>query len=293
MLYKKKAPLLLFLLPGLLLMTVFLYYPFLQNLYNSLFNMTQPLLLPGQKQKFLGLDNYKRILTDPSIRIALKNSLLMMVLTVVFQVGLGLFFAILVNNIKRGQKVFRTIYFLPVVISASALGLMFKLLYNYDNGMLNQLLRSMGKPPVKWLSESLAFLMISIPILWSYVGFYFVIIYTGICDISEDIYEAAAIDGCTKTKSVFYITVPLLRGVICTCVTLAVTGALKVFDLPWIIVEKGAPNGTTHFLGTYMYQTAFGSQNWDYSAAIALLIVVLGVIVSKVVGRLIRPDENL
>ncbi|MSS63400.1 carbohydrate ABC transporter permease [Velocimicrobium porci] len=293
MLYKKKWPLIVFLIPGLIMMGVFLYYPFISNIGNSFYNMSSVVRMPGVELNFIGLENYKNLFKDPYIKIALKNSFLMMILTVIFQVGLALVFAILVNSIRRGQQLFRTLYFFPVVISASALGLLFKLFYDYNGGMLNQILEKMGKEPVMWLSESLAFTMISIPVLWSYVGFYFVIILTGICDIPDDVYEAAAIDGCSGFKSVFYITVPLLRGVLCTCITLAVTGALKVFDLPWMLAEKGAPNGTTHFLGTYMYHTAFSNNNFDYGSTIALFIVVVGVIVSKAVDFIVKPDKNL
>jgi raffinose/stachyose/melibiose transport system permease protein len=159
--------------------------------------------------------------------------------------------------------------------------------------MLNQLMEHLGKEPINWLAPSIAFIMISIPTLWSYVGFYFVILLTGINGISDDVYEAADIDGCTKFKQVFYITLPLLRGVICTCVILGVTGALKVFDLPWAIVPKGAPQGLTHFLGTYMYEQTFTIGNFDYGSTIALLIVIFGVVVSWIVNRIIRPDDNL
>jgi raffinose/stachyose/melibiose transport system permease protein len=293
MLYKKKWPLIIFLIPGLLMMGIFLYYPFLKNLTNSVYQMSQVVRLKGNTWDYIGFENYKTLLTDPFIRIALKNSFIMMALTVIFEVGLALLFAILVNSIKRGQQIFRTVYFFPVVISASALGLLFKLFYTYDGGMLNQILTHFGQEPVNWLSKSLAFIMISIPTLWAYVGFYFVIILTGICDISEDVYEAAAIDGCTKFKAVFHITLPLLRGVLCTCTTLAVTGALKVFDLPWMLAEKGAPNGATHFLGTYMYQTAFGKGNWDYGSTIALFIVLVGIIVARIVNTILKPDANL
>lgn len=107
---------------------------------------------------------------------------------------------------------------------------------------------------------------------------------TGLSDISDDIYEAAAIDGCSKFKQVFYITLPMLKPVFATCVTLAVTGALKVFDLPWVMVPNGAPQGSTHFLGTYMYQQTFGLGNYDYGSTLSLLIVVMGVLVSWIVG---------
>jgi len=293
MLYKKKLPLLAFLLPGFILMLVFLYAPFIENMINSFYDMTSFVKMPGKEFKFIGFENFAKIFSDPKIKIAIINSIKMMGLTIVFQVGIAFILAVLVNSIKRGQQIFRTVYFFPIVISATAIGLLFKLFYNYNGGMLNQLLKALDKQPINWLAPAIAFIMVSIPTLWSYVGFYFVIMLTGITGISEDVYEAAAIDGCSKFKQVFYITIPLLRGVICTCVTLAVTGALKVFDLPWVIVPKGAPQGVTHFLGTYMYEQTFTIGNIDYGSTIALAIVILGVIVSRLVTKILKPDENL
>ena len=275
------------------MMLIFLYKPFLENIWNSFYDMKSVVKMPGQEFKWIGLENYQNLFVDPKIKIGLINSLKMMGLTIVFQIGIALLLAILVDSIKHLQQFFRIVYFFPIVISATAIGLIFKLFYNYNGGMLNQLLEAMGKDSVNWLSPELAFLMVSIPTLWSYVGFYFVILLTGINGISDDIYEAAKIDGCTKAKQVFYITIPLLRGVICTCITLGVTGALKVFDLPWAIVPKGAPQGVTHFLGTYMYEQTFTIGNIDYGSTIALLIVVFGVAASLIVSKILRPDDNL
>ena len=232
------------------------------------------------------------MLTDPDLRIAIWNSLKMMILTIIFQVGIAFVLAVLVSNVKKMQQFFRTVYFFPVVISATAIGLIFKLFYNYNGGMLNQILEGLGQEPVNWLKPTLAFIMVAIPTLWSYVGFYFVIILTGLSDIPEEIYEVASIDGCSKFKQVFYITIPMLRGVICTCVVLAVTGALKVFDLPWVLVPNGAPQGLTHFLGTYMYQSTFGMNNYDYGSALAVLIVILGIVVSRIVNMVVQPDKD-
>lgn len=292
MLYRKKWPLIIFLVPSLIFLVVFLYIPFLNNIKNSLYDMTTPVLLQGQTWKFIGIDNYKRMLTDPDLRTSILNSLKMMVLTVVFQVGIAFVLAVMVSQTKRMQQFFRTVYFFPVVISATAIGLIFKLFYNYNGGMLNQLLELVGKSPVNWLSPALAFIMVAIPTLWSYVGFYFVIILTGLSDIPEDIYEVASIDGCSKFKQVFYITFPMLRGVLCTCVVLAVTGALKVFDLPWVLVPNGAPQGLTHFLGTYMYQSTFGMNNYDYGSALAVLIVILGIAVSRGINIVVKPENQ-
>ena len=292
MIYKKKWPLIIFLLPSLIFLIVFLYIPFFNNIKNSLFDMTTPVLLDGQVWKFIRIDNYRRMLTDPDLRIAIWNSLKMMFLTIIFQVGIAFILAVLVSNIRKMQQFFRTVYFFPVVISATAIGLIFKLFYNYNGGMLNQILETFGQEPVNWLKPTLAFIMVAIPTLWSYVGFYFVIILTGLSDIPDEIYEVASIDGCSKFKQVFYITIPMLRGVICTCVVLAVTGALKVFDLPWVLVPNGAPQGLTHFLGTYMYQSTFGMNNYDYGSALAVLIVILGIVVSRVVNTIVQPDKD-
>ncbi|CAM2076208.1 MAG: sugar ABC transporter permease [uncultured Clostridium sp.] len=292
MLYKKKWPLVIFLLPSVLFLIIFLYIPFFNNIKNSLFDMTTPVLLGGQSWKFIGLDNYKRMLTDPDLRVSILNSLKMMTLTIIFQVGIAFVLAVLVSNVKKMQQFFRTVYFFPVVISATAIGLIFKLFYNYNGGMLNQILVAFGQEPVNWLKPTLAFIMVSIPTLWSYVGFYFVIILTGLSDIPDEIYEVASNDGCSKLKQVFYITIPMLRGVICTCIVLAVTGALKVFDLPWVLVPNGAPQGLTHFLGTYMYQSTFGMNNYDYGSALAVLIVILGIIVSRIINIIVQPDKD-
>lgn len=291
MLYKKKWPLVIFILPGILFMLIFLYIPFIENIKNSFFDMTSIVTMPGLEPKYIGFENYKSIFKDPFVRIAIVNSLKMMVLTVIFEVGIAFILAVMVNNIKRGAQIFRTVYFFPVVISATALGLLFRLFYYYDGGMLNQMLEALGKQPVNWLKPELAFLMICIPTLWSYVGFYFVILLTGLSDISDDIYEAASIDGCSKFKQVFYITIPLMKTVLITSITLAVTGALKVFDLPWVLVPKGAPQGLTHFLGTYMYQVTFGSNNFDYGSTLSVLIVIMGVVVSKVINVALKERD--
>lgn len=292
MLYKKKWPLLIFLVPGLLFMVIFLYIPFLENIKNSFYDMPAVVKMPGTEWRFLGLDNYKRLFTDPDVRTALINSLKMMVLTVIFEVGIAFVLAVMVSQIKRLQQLFRTVYFFPVVISATAIGLLFKLFYNYNGGMLNQIREFFRREPVNWLSPELAFIMVCIPTLWSYIGFYFVILLTGLSDIPDDVYEAASIDGCNRFMQVFYITFPMMKPVFFTSVTLAVTGALKVFDLPWVMVPNGAPQGSTHFLGTYMYQQTFGLNNYDYGSTLAVLIVLLGILVSRGVGFLTEDKEE-
>lgn len=284
MLYRDRRPLLVFLAPSFLLMLVMLYYPFVVNIGNSLFEIKG---LAGVPQEFLGLQNYTGMPQDPTMMVAIKNSLKIMALTVVFQVGLALILALMVDSIKRGQQFFRVVFFFPIVISATAIGLMFNLFYAFNGGMLNQILAMFGKDPLVWLSDSRAFMMIAIPVIWQYVGFYFVILLTGLSGVPEDVYESAAIDGTTGFKKTWYITLPLIRDVLITCATLSITGSIKVFDLPAVIAQNGAPKGLTYFLGTYMHNQTFVAGNIDYGSAIAVVIVLIGVVISQTVNRML------
>ena len=229
---------------------------------------------------------------NASLMPALINTLIMMLVTIVFQVGIAIILAIMVDNIGRGSKFFRTVYFFPIVISATALGLLFNLIFLYNKGMMNQLMEKMGHTDlIDWKAKGIALITMMVPVMWQYVGFYFVILITGLNNISVDLYEVASIDGATRWQRIRYITIPLMRNVICTCVVLAVTGALKVFDLPWVMFPKGMPQGTTFLTGTYMYYQTMEAMNVDYGSAIAVVIVALGIITSKVVNTIFKEVD--
>lgn len=289
--YKNKKPLWVFLLPAFMFMIVYLYYPFFKNIFNS-FQVIKTLGSSGEGLNSPWYLNYVEMFRDPNVWTSLKNTLIMTVVTIIGQVGIALILALLVDNIKGGAKFFRTVYFFPIVISATALGLLFNLIFLYDKGMLNQLLESLGKTTLTdWKGEGLAIFTMMLPVMWQYVGFYFVIIITGLNNISEDLYEVASIDGATRFQRIRYISLPLLHNVLCTCIVLAVTGALKVFDLPWTMFPKGMPMKTTFLTGTYMYYQTMEVKNVDYGSALALLIVVLGVVISKLVNSVFKEKD--
>lgn len=289
--YKNKKALFVFLVPAFLFMAVFLYYPFFQNIINS-FKQIPELGAPSKGWNGPWYANYLEMITDENMWTAMKNTLIMMVVTIVGQVGMAIVLAILVDNIKGGAKFFRTVYFFPIVISATALGLMFNLIFLYDKGMLNQLLEILGVTElIDWKGEKLAILTMMLPVMWQYVGFYFVILITGLNNVSGELYEAASIDGATRFQRIRYISLPMIHNVICTCVVLGVTGALKVFDLPWTMFPKGMPLGETWLTGTYMYYQTFNTKNIDYSSAIAVLIVVLGIVTAKVVNTVFKEKD--
>lgn len=290
--YKNQKAVPFFLIPAFLFMFVSLYYPFVQNIINSFMHIKY-IGTSGGELNTPVLKNYITMIQDPKMLIALKNTGIMIIATIIGQVGLALLFALLVSNIKKGSGFFRTVFFFPIVISATALGLLFNLIFLYDKGMINQILQFVGyldistNELIDWKAEHAMFTMMT-PVIWQYVGFYFVILLTGLAGIPQELYEAAFIDGGTKWQTVKYITLPLLKNSIATCVVLAVTGALKVFDLPWTMFVNGMSD--TWLTGTYMYSKVYSDA--DYASAIAVVIVVLGVVLSVVVNRIFRQDAD-
>lgn len=285
MILKDRKYAILFLAPALVLIAVFLINPLLQTVYYSFTDWHQF----GKDKNFIGLENYIRLIRDPVVYIAIKNTLMLVALCIVFEVGLALILAMLIDSIKRGVKLFRTIYFFPVVISGSAIGLMFSLAYQYDYGLLNNILNIFGGDKKVWLTENSAAILSQIPYIWQMVGFYVVIFLTTISKIPSDIYESASIDGITGIKKSLYITLPLIKDVIVTSIIVVITSATKVFDIVFTITG-GGPVDSSQLLSTYMYQSAFTSNNQGYGCALAMTIVVIGVLLT-VLTNLMSPKE--
>ena len=290
--YKNKKIIIFFLIPAFIFMLVFLYYPFVRNIINSFQHIKYMGTASGEWNNPV-FKNYINIFKDPKMLLALKNTGIMIVATIVGEVGIALILALLVSNIKKGSGFFRVVYFFPIVVSATALGLLFNLIFLYDKGMINQFLQFIGvldaskNQLIDWKASHSIMTML-IPVVWQYVGFYFVILLIGLSGIPMDLYEAAAIDGASKLQRVRYITIPLLRNSICTCVVLAVTGALKVFDLPWTMFPGGMAD--TWLTGTYMYSNVYSDV--DYASAIGVVIVLIGVVLSFVVNRLFKTKSD-
>ena len=305
--YKNKKPIIFFLFPAFLFMIVYLYYPFVESIVTSFFKvkkLSDPIIM----ENFVGTKWYEKMISEiwdykktfetgsfvwghGKLLIALKNTGITIIATIFGQVGLALVLSLMVSNIKKGAGVFRVVFFFPIIVSATALALLFNLIFQFEGGLINQLGSMLGildEAKFNWHLELPMFTMLS-PVIWQYVGFYFVILLTGISGIPEDLYEAASIDGASKLQRIRFITLPLLKNSISTCVVLAVTGALKVFDLPYTMFKNGV--GDTWLTGTYMYQQS--QANVAYASTLAILIVVLGVLLSVIVNNIFKTDDSL
>lgn len=284
---KRQRTAIIFLIPAVVLLLCFMIYPLGKTIFYSFtawYNFST-------EQTFIGLDNYKELIANPVIRVALRNTVILMAGVLIFQIGFALILAIMVDGIRHCFKFFRTIYFFPIVISATAIGLMFTLIYKYEYGLLNYFVVLFGGEKQVWINEKSSIYLALIPVVWQYVGFYFVIFLTGIANIPADIYESAMLDGIRPLQKAAYITIPMLRSVLTSSIVLVISGCFKVFDIIFM-VTNGGPLDSSQLLSTYMYQKAFARGNGGYASSIAIVMIVLGVAVTSVLRKLLSGGEE-
>lgn len=286
---RDKKAICIFVAPAFLMFVIILIIPIFQMIYYSFCDYAA--LTPP---KFIGLDNYKKLLTnDSTFRIALKNSIFFMIFSAVSQQVVGLLLAVLLTNIPKGRNLFKNIYYLPCVLSSAALGLLWAFMFNPKIG-INQLLAKFGIEGPLWLMESSGFIVlpmwvIAFVALWQYVGQNMMLYMAQITGISKDIYEAAAIDGASKVKAFRYITMPLVKPMVITSLSLNCIGSLKFFDLVYNMTQ-GGPNHRTEVLATQLYAEGFNYFKYGYASAISVILLILCLVVTLLVKKVIKTE---
>jgi ABC-type sugar transport system permease subunit len=286
-----------FLLPAAMIMLAFMFVPMVNTIIISFQSWNG--LTPAT---WVGLGNYQDLVRDSLFLNALGHTVLFVLVTVAFQTIIPLLVAVLLFSGIRGQGirgsvVFRTIYFMPVVISLAISGLLWSIIYDPSNGVLNLVLSDLGlrglaKP---WLADTSTVLpSIMVVSIWQSLGFYLVIFFAGLQGIPRDMYEAAAIDGANAWQRFARVTVPLLAPVITVVVVLNTINGIKAFDQIWVMTA-GGPTHASDTLGTYLYYTAFGAYGsanpeLGYASAIGVVILVLSVLISIGQMRLGRAE---
>lgn len=274
-LYGNKKTILLYLLPALLVLGVFVYYPMVLNIFYSFFKWSAF----SEKKIFVGIENYVRVLQDPVTWTAFKNNILYAAISVLCQCGIGLILAAALEEVilRRFQKFFRSVLFIPSVISVSVIGLLWQLIYNPNIGIVNAFLVLIGKPEWQhvWLGESgTAIFAIIFVSQWQYTGYIMLLYLVGLHKIPSELYESAVIDGANPIHKFLYITVPQLKETILVVTVITVIGAFKVFSEVYIMTS-GGPGRSSEVLATAMYRSAFRNDEMGIATAMAGIIFVI------------------
>ena len=264
----------LFLLPAVVLFLVFIIYPIVSSVYYSMFNWNGI----GPAIKFVGLDNFKQILSDQVFIKAAGNALVIVVLSLAVQLPLALALAIMVGRDLPGRAFFRTIFFMPYVLSEVIAGIIWLSLFSPDpdRGLINALLTLIpGVQAQNFLGDiNMVMPVVFVVLTWKYFGLHMLLDMAGLQNIPKEVEEAAMIDGASRWQTVWYVTIPLLRSTLLTSVYLSVLGSLTQFNLIWIM-SKGGPVNASESMATYMYRFGFIRFWLGYGSAVALVMLLI------------------
>lgn len=274
-LYNNKKTIFLYVSAAFLFVVVFIYIPIIQNFAYSLYQWSSF----SKEKVFVGFKYYYRLFEDPIFYTALKNNALYAVISIFCQVFIGLVIASILEDkvMRKFQTFFRTIFFLPSVISITVVGLLWQLIYDPNIGIVNNFLMTVGLNDWThaWLGESTtAMLSVIFVSQWQYTGYISLLFLIAIQKIPAELYEAAMIDGASKIQTFFYITLPQVKNMVLVTSTITVIGAFKVFDEVYIMTG-GGPGNATEVLASYMYRVGFRNDEMGYAAAIATVVFVI------------------
>ena len=289
-LYSNKFRIFIFLLPALILFCGILIAPIVLSGYYSLFDWNGI----GEKT-YLGFANYYELFTSNSIGFlkALGNALLLALLSVGLQLPLALWLALKLGKGIKGERIFLSIFFMPVLISTVVIGQLWLKIYNPDYGILNVLLRSIGLESWAqiWLgSKATALGAVFVPILWQYVGYHMLLMYAGVKSVPPELREAAMLDGATDGQVNRYIVLPYIKPIIKISVIFAITGSLKSFDLIYVLTN-GGPFHATEVPSTLMINMLFLRNRYGMGSTIAVLLILLCFGFALLINRVFKEED--
>lgn len=270
---------LLFVLPSVVLLGVFMYYPLIQNFVYSFFRFSAF----SSSKVFIGFQNYAYLLKDDIVLTALRNNLRYAIVSVIFQVCFGLVLAAILEDraFRRISPLFRTMFFIPVTISISVICLLFGFIYRPMDGLLNQFLSLIGLNSLTrpWLGSAKTAIWATIAVSqWQSIGYVMMLFIVAIQKIPEELYEAAEIDGANKIQRFFVITLPQVREMFFVTTLITVTGSVMVFNEPYILTQGGGPGTSSITIAVHMYQSGFFKDMMGYASALAVVIFLISIV---------------
>lgn len=277
-----------FLLPAIVILIIFIGWPIVSSFITSTY------LWNGisTDKVFIGFENWGKLLQDSSFWAAFRNNVVVVFLSLLFQVPFAMALATFLDMTGKKGVLFKVVWFLPYLMSSVAIGILFKYVLDANYGLFATLSKLFGGGSVDLLGNpDVALFAVVGVICWQFIPFYMVYYLAAYGNIPTELYEAACIDGATRGQYFWRIALPSLKPTIISGATLSVIGSLKYFDLIFVMTG-GGPGVATELMSTYMYKTAFTSFNMGYGSAVAcgmfVLITIIALLTIKVLGRLGR-----
>ncbi len=285
---RNKLAIILFLIPAVVLFVGIIIVPMLCSGYYSLLEWDG--ITDGV---FVGIENYIHMFQDETFQRTVVHMLILAVCAVCVQLPIALLLALILASRVKGEKFFVTVFFIPVMMSTVVIGQLWLKIYNPQYGLLNSLLKAVGLEELckAWLGAQETVLMaVFIPMIWQYVGYHMLLLYAGIKSGSQDINEAARIDGANNRQIATYITVPLLKPVLRVCTIFAITGAFKAFDLIYVLTN-GGPAHASEVPSTLMFTNIFMKNKYGAGSSIAMFIIFVCFFAAIVIKKMFGKEE--
>lgn len=277
--------------PSTILLFVFVIFPLLWQLRWCLFSYR------GHGDAlFVGFDNFVRVFErSPKYWLSVKNTFIFTFGKLLIEIPLALVLAFILTRNIKGQSFFRTIFFMPSMISVAVMGVVFTYLFAHNTGVVNELLKAIGLKPIKWFAEgSTAMSVLMTASIWANFGLNMIFIMTGIQSISPDLYEAAELDGASAKQQFMRITIPMLGPVLQMVLMNAILGSLKVTD-EVLVLTDGRPNGKTEVMMTYIYKQFFqnaSAKDYGYGSALTIVTAIILAVLTVVYLKATRESSD-
>lgn len=286
---RNKKSIFLFLLPASLIYLGVVAFPIFSTVYNSFYRWNLV-----DVKKYIGFRNFVQLFTiDNIFRTSLVNTMLLMALSIIIQVPVAILLAIALSGNLKGNRYFKTVYFMPNILASVAIGLLWSFIYNPEFGLLNKVLEALGLGDKTglWLADEKTVLpSIMVVICWQFVGYHMILYLAAIENIPVSLSEIATIDGAGFWNRIRYITLPLIKPIIGIDVVLMATGALRYFDLIYVM-SNGGPSHSSEVLALYMYYKSFRDMQYGYGSAVAVVLLALCLFVAALLNRLFKTED--
>ena len=273
----KKSVIYLYLIIPVAVFVFTVFAPLLAALFYSFFDWKN-----GPDKFFNGIENYKQLIADTTFWQSFGNNIYLVVACLIGQIGIAFLLVLLVNaRTTKLKGVHRTFGFFPSTISAVCIGMIWSMVYHNKYGILNWFLETIGCNHLTqvWLNNTQhIMLIVSIPLIWQFIGYYMVIIFSAIAGIDTEIFESANIDGANAWQTAMHITLPLIKNTMLVCITLCVAGNMKAFDNIFTMT-KGGPGTASMVMAMWGYKVSFEQSNLGYGSTISVAIFVLSLLV--------------